>query len=401
MPPCYCKYNRCNGADVHRNVRLDHQRHDQRVALDITLGLRAPPTAPASSTTAPPSARSGPSSRAVSPSLDPQGLPPPAAPSPSNVNTDLSLPTQPSSPSSSNEELEREAAEERGRVHVERFASAVTIDDDIGDLREDEEMDDREDGEPATHEVSPPEGPSLSSRPGLPLHSPPSADPRHPGENEPDPFYVPPSAVSTPSITSASTSTPLYILYLLVAWLHTQCKLAFTACGAVLVVVAHILAAANVPFGERPAYTTLTSVMTNLNIEPAFQVLPLCPRCMEPYPANRDTSSVCDECANPLFAHIKRHDRRHAHAEDIARPLLQCPFMSIEQQLRTLLEVPGMEDELEQWRHVPRTPGKYHDMFDGRVPQEIKGPDEQPFFENPLPPDSTELRIGLVLGFDW
>jgi hypothetical protein len=75
--------------------------------------------------------------------------------------------------------------------------------------------------------------------------------------------------------------------------------------------------------------------------------------------------------------------------------------MTIEAQLRGILEVPGMEDELEQWRYTTRTSGKYIDMFDGRVPRNIKAHDGHPFFENPLPAGSTELRIGLVLGFDW
>jgi hypothetical protein len=75
--------------------------------------------------------------------------------------------------------------------------------------------------------------------------------------------------------------------------------------------------------------------------------------------------------------------------------------MGIETQLRGILAIPGMEDELEQWRRLERRPGTYRDMFDGQVPRNIKGPDERPFFENPVPDNSTELRIGLVLGLDW
>jgi hypothetical protein len=76
--------------------------------------------------------------------------------------------------------------------------------------------------------------------------------------------------------------------------------------------------------------------------------------------------------------------------------------MSIESQIQAILETPGMEDELEQWRYAARTSGEYHNMFDGRIARNIKACDGRPFFENPLPAAiSKELRIGLVLGFDW
>jgi hypothetical protein len=41
--------------------------------------------------------------------------------------------------------------------------------------------------------------------------------------------------------------------------------------------------------------------------------------------------------------------------------------MDIEQQLRTIIATPGMEDELENWQRAQRVNGKYNDMFDGRV----------------------------------
>jgi hypothetical protein len=75
--------------------------------------------------------------------------------------------------------------------------------------------------------------------------------------------------------------------------------------------------------------------------------------------------------------------------------------MSIEHQLRAIIDTPGMENELEKWRGAHRVEGEYNDMFDGRIARKIKGSDGRPFFENPLPTESSELRIGLVLGFDW
>jgi hypothetical protein len=75
--------------------------------------------------------------------------------------------------------------------------------------------------------------------------------------------------------------------------------------------------------------------------------------------------------------------------------------MSIEAQLRAILAVPGMVQAMDAWCSVDRMTGQYKDMFDGRVAQHVKGVDGKVFFENPAPAGSKELRIGLVLGFDW
>jgi hypothetical protein len=166
------------------------------------------------------------------------------------------------------------------------------------------------------------------------------------------------------------------------------------------VVIANILAAAEV-VPEETVCGSLTSVLSCLGSEPVFQILGVCPLCLEPCPVSRPHDSTCGRCGGPLFKHTNRHDRRQHDLEAVVTPLLQYPIMSIESQLRTLLDIPGMEFELEQWRRVQRTPGKDTDVFDGRIAQGIKGPDTRHFFENLAPAGSTELRIGLVLGFDW
>jgi hypothetical protein len=170
--------------------------------------------------------------------------------------------------------------------------------------------------------------------------------------------------------------------------------------GAILVVVVNILAAAQV-VPEEAVYGSLISVLNYLGAEPIFQILAVCLSCIEPYPVSRSLDSTCDRCGGPLFKRTNLHIRRQEDLEAIATPLLQYPIMSIEGQLRALLDIPGMEDGLEQWRGVQRTPGKYVDMLDGRIAQGIKGPDTRPFFESPAPAGSAQLRIGLVLGFDW
>jgi hypothetical protein len=75
---------------------------------------------------------------------------------------------------------------------------------------------------------------------------------------------------------------------------------------------------------------------------------------------------------------------------------------SIESQLRQLLAIPGIEEQLEQWRTIPRTPDNLTDVFDGDICKTIPGADGRPFFENPRPAGQPpELRIGLTLGADW
>lgn len=47
------------------------------------------------------------------------------------------------------------------------------------------------------------------------------------------------------------------------------------------------------------------------------------------------------------------------------------PLKSIEAQLRDVLQVPGIEDELEKWRSIPRQPGVLQDNFDGAICQSL------------------------------
>ncbi|EPS99806.1 hypothetical protein FOMPIDRAFT_1030690 [Fomitopsis schrenkii] len=192
-----------------------------------------------------------------------------------------------------------------------------------------------------------------------------------------------------------------FLLYLLVAWLHTACQLAFPACRAVLVVMGQILAAAGIITERHALYISLASVLASLGVEPVFQILPVCPSCLEVYPGNYPRDLPCRRCASPLFSHAQRHDRRQRTASSVVRPLLQFPMKSIEAQLREILAVPGMEELVEGWRTKSRAPGTYQDNFDGRICRELQGPDGRLFFENPLPTQCNELRIGLTLGVDW
>jgi hypothetical protein len=431
MPPCNCKYNRCNGAQVPARTQRDHAKRDRIFALKASLGSRTPfqklvqPPAPAQET--PLDAHPLPTSPIfpLPPPTLKQPCSPPRCPSPPAPNPSNTLQSGLGDHILAAELQDRAAAEERGRDYEEHATLLLDHLDELGDLDEIDES-----SEPP-HELQ--YGPGLLNGPELtttmgarpeggasapcqphldelPLRTAPAADPRYPGENSLDPFRVS-STIDNVNSTKANTmSTPLYILYMLVAWLHAQYHLAFKACNVVLVVIAHIIAADRgaCPCGhEQPhasyeaPYLSLTSVIAHLGIEPIIQVLPVCPSCSEPHPSGQLPDALCTRCLAPLFKHSKGLNQRQRHAEDITQPCLQYPHMNIEDQLRSILDIPGMEDEMERWRYTSRTRGKYKDMFDGRIPREIKGHDGRPFFENPAPGDVTELRIGLVLGFDW
>lgn len=225
-------------------------------------------------------------------------------------------------------------------------------------------------------------------------------DPSLPDKNSPDPFHVDATPSQSGTITRHNTSTPLFLLYLLISWLHTHFHLPFLACNAVLVIVLQILQASGCPLPLNP-YRTLATVTLRLGVEPVFQVLPVCSECLEVHPPTTSTDSRCIRCELPLYKSTLRHDRRARSGAENHRPCLQFPTKSIEAHLREILVIPGMEDTMDSWRSKLRTPGKYRDNFDGAVCKTIPGVDGRPFFENPRPQGCTELRIGLSLGVDW
>ncbi|KAK0470420.1 uncharacterized protein EV420DRAFT_1616565 [Desarmillaria tabescens] len=150
------------------------------------------------------------------------------------------------------------------------------------------------------------------------------------------------------------------------------------------------------------AYHTLPSITNHLGIEPVFQVLPVCPECMEVYLASTTHDQACIRCHSSIFKFTQSRDSCSAAAgSEKSRAWLQFPMKSIEAQLHDIIAVQGMEDILEAWRGKPRQPGEYIDNFDGAICQELKGQDGWLFFENPRLTDDTELQIGLTLSMDW
>jgi hypothetical protein len=214
--------------------------------------------------------------------------------------------------------------------------------------------------------------------------------------------YPPPPVIPPPTAADVHPNPAVYLIYLLVLWLHTQFHLAFRACSVVLIVVSLAFTAAGTPI-QPEMYTTLPSVIKALDAEASMKIYPVCPNCLKVYLSSVPSDMVCERCAHPLFSQKPTPvGKQRSASQGKAQPYLQFPSKSIEEHLSTILAIPGVEDEMEAWRNKIRTAGKLTDIFDGKICQMIPGIDGSRFF---FPREGTselgELRIGVSLGADW
>ncbi|OBZ78707.1 hypothetical protein A0H81_00066 [Grifola frondosa] len=207
--------------------------------------------------------------------------------------------------------------------------------------------------------------------------------------DDPDPFHCASSIV--PNIDIAGIAPHLVSIYALVCWLHLQHHLPRSACNVVLWAFALIIVAVSqvacpgLPYIV-PALPVLTlkTASSLLGLEVAHQIFVVCPNCKEVFP---DTSDLSDNSRKTRIPEIK------------------YPYLSLEDQLRRLLQIPGLEDLLDDWRKKPQTPGVLINFFDGGIAKDLQGPDGKQFFANNGIQDAKgpdgELRIGLSWGVDW
>ncbi len=226
------------------------------------------------------------------------------------------------------------------------------------------------------------------------------------GENSPDPFEQELSQVNLPPTPeNVHPIRTVYIIYVLVIWLHTQFHLAFRACNAILVVFALALQSIGAVV-DLPMYRTLPTLLERLNVEVPFQILPVCPSCHEVHPSSVPGSQQCLVCQHALFntTPTAGEERRGCTSHEKPKLLLQFLTKSLAEQLATMLMVPGIEDEMARSlqnirRHVP---GIYTNIFDGKICRELKAADGTKFFS---PSEEViaagKLRIGVTLGVDW
>ncbi|KAH9912376.1 hypothetical protein B0H21DRAFT_828763 [Amylocystis lapponica] len=222
-------------------------------------------------------------------------------------------------------------------------------------VREDLNLDGSEDPTPALDKVSATPETLREHILSLPL-----ADCFTDDENSPDPFRQPARVVrQLPTAQDVHPNPAVYILYLLVTWLHTVFHLPFRACNVILIATSLMFQAAGVHL-EAPLYTTLPSVMARMEAEPVFQVLPVCPKCLEVYPAvTPATLSTCSRCGEKLFQTdpTPAEHRRGRTSRAEPKPRLRFATKPLEEDLVALLAVPGMEDLVDAWRTKDRSPG--------------------------------------------
>ncbi|KAF8057435.1 hypothetical protein FPV67DRAFT_1677229 [Lyophyllum atratum] len=305
-------------------------------------------------------------------------------------------------------------AEQRGLRHVQEVIASGFIPDPIS--RDDWEEDDDDDEFGDTSNRLPHNGgiPSMLPQPSqdvdtqsdLRSSSGSASEPSATSEEPPDPFYYTPEpSTAFPTPKDVHPNRVVYIIYLLVLWLHTQCHLPFRACNATLVCFGLVLRAAGAPVSP-PMATTLPTVISALRAEPSFQVNPVCPRCMRVYPASISPDSKCSSCESPLFANktTPAQQRSGRGAPEKPRPLVQFPNKSLAEQLAIMLATPGIEDVVEgSVNNIKKSvPGTYTNIFDGKVCQELPCADGSLFFSpSPEQIQAGELRIGVSLGVDW
>lgn len=120
-------------------------------------------------------------------------------------------------------------------------------------------------------------------------------------ENMPDPFldHDPPEMAAPMSIEDVHLSPAVFLVYLMVSWLHLQFHLPFRACNTVLLVFTQVVCSLGVALGGPAPLSTLTSAMSKLELEPSFSALPVCPTCFEVYPIG--SPSICSLCNTFIY----------------------------------------------------------------------------------------------------
>lgn len=212
-------------------------------------------------------------------------------------------------------------------------------------------------------------------------------------EDSPDPF--------APEDHKTASDLPPHILsiYCLVTWLHAQFHLPRAACNAVLACLAFLVFAL-APQLQIP-YITLKSANNAIGLtDVPIHILAVCPDCRDVFPGTSQAPDKCTNCTCDLFSNVTI--RGNIRKDRV--PLVKYPYLSISEQLSSILSIPGVGETMDDWRKVKRTPGHYQDIFDGRIAKNIRGHDGKLFFSNnpnEINGPNGELRLGLNWGIDW
>jgi hypothetical protein len=121
------------------------------------------------------------------------------------------------------------------------------------------------------------------------------------------------------------------------------------------------LLASVTPQLARP-FVTLQSATSVLGLNSPTVLLPVYPGCRDVYPpaGSFHTQDSCVTCSINLFLPDKTQ-RGNNQSKKI--PCIKYPYLSLSQQIHSLLAIPGLEDTLDQWRVKPQTWGQLPGPF--------------------------------------
>jgi hypothetical protein len=222
-----------------------------------------------------------------------------------------------------------------------------------------------------------------------------------PNEDNPDPFVVEHEQRQN-GCSPRDIPGYLLIIYVMVSWLHLQFSLPCVVCNMVLAIIACLLTFLDPDI--RVPFITLVSASRSLGVNSYVEILVVCPKCRDVYPLanSKYVKDTCMACNTVLFLSDLTTQENQCTTKT---PAIKYPYLSLSDQISSLLRVPGVEAVLDEWCQKPQNLGHYSNIFDGKVCWlDLKAPDGMLFFSN-LPhqnngPDG-ELRIGVNLGVDW
>ena len=130
-----------------------------------------------------------------------------------------------------------------------------------------------------------------------------------------------------------------------------------------------------------------------------------CPICSSLYLWNQSvpTPSNCTKVAYPNHTQVQ-HRRpcgsllckrvKTLTGKIISRPILVYCYKSVIESLQEMVERPGFIDKCEQWRTREKLPGRYTDIYDGKIWEDFQSYDGKPFLSLPY-------NFAFQLNIDW
>ncbi|KAJ7598689.1 hypothetical protein C8J56DRAFT_708797, partial [Mycena floridula] len=189
---------------------------------------------------------------------------------------------------------------------------------------------------------------------------------------------------------------------LCVAFLHTRYQVSFRACAAML----FCLNAVFLTLGRinKPIPFTLQTVFHRMGLKDQFIVYRVCPVCHKLFSPEQVNVTNCDHCDSALnqpslsTLSVDPEAEPDPSRQPASLPYNVAPLATLSSLLSDFLARPGMEEALESWRSLPKNNSSdLKTIRDGLVWKELKDKDGNSFFDH----ETSELRIGVTVGFDW